>query len=671
MKISVGWLRDYVDFELSADALADVLAQRGMEIESLTAIGDDVCIDIEITPNRPDLLSHLGIAREVAAHVGSPLRIPEITLQESDQDVTDVVRVEVAAPELCPRYTARVLTDVEVGPAPDWMRRRLETIGLRPVSNIVDITNYVLMECGQPEHAFDFECLDGGVVVVRPAQLGEVLTLIDGSMVKLADEHLVIADKNYPVALAGIMGGLETEIGERTKTVLLESARFNPVSIRRSTRSTGQSSDSSYRFERGVDAPTVEWASRRAAALIQEHAGATLARGVVDANFTDEKPRVVRLRVTRIERVLGMAVSADDAATALGDIGFGVQPDGGDAFQVTVPSFRPDVSLEIDLIEEVARCRGYDAVPDEADMPIAAVTESKSRTVTRQAREVLIRLGCTEAMTSTFLTEGLAADVSPWSEAGPVTLSNPLRADEAALRTSLLPSLLGAKRTNQDRGIEEVRLFEVGRVYLARSGEKQPDEKNCLAIVSDESFRELKGAVETLLEELQLLSRVEVEPAEFPFLAVGGAARCRVEDRAVGFLGELSEEMAERLGLRNAPQVCELDLDLLVAKAALERRFEPLPRFPTVERDLAIVVDEHVTWQQILDAVWSVEPQYLESVAFGEIYRGQQIDAGEKSVMFSLVYRAPDRTLTGDEVQGAQERVVAALADALGAELRA
>ncbi len=671
MKISVDWLRDYVDFNLSPEQLADVLAQRGMEVEELLQVGDDWCIDIEVTANRPDLLCHIGIAREVAAHLGTPLRIPDVALDEADRSVSDLVRVEVRDPQLCPRYTARVLYDVQAGPAPEPMRRRLEAIGLRPVNRVVDITNYVLMECGQPEHAFDFECLDGGVIVVRPAAEGEVLTLIDGTNVKLKPEHLVIADANYPIALAGIMGGLETEIGDRTSTVLLESARFDPVNIRRSTRSTGQSSDSSYRFERGVDPPTVEWASRRAAALIQQHAGAKLARGVVDANFAEEEPRTVRLRMGRIEKVLGMAVPAPQAGQLLEAIGFGVQPEGRDALQVTIPSFRSDVSLEIDLIEEVARCRGYGAAPDHAHLPIVPVTDSKASLVTRRVRDTLVRLGYTEAVTTTFLSEGLARKFSPWTGEEPIILSNPLRSDEAALRPSLLPSLLGVKRTNQDRGTHDVRVVEVNRVYLRRASKDQrlPDEKNCQAIVADEDFRVLKGTIETLLDELGLAGRATLEPADYPFL--GAAAAWRIGQHAIGYLGELAEEAVELYDLRGTPCVAELDLDALVPDAVLDRRFAELPRFPTVERDLAIVVGERVAWKDILAAVHGAGAEHLESVSFGEVYRGQQVERGTKSVLFSLVYRAPDRTLTGDEVQASQDKIVAALAEKLGAALRA
>lgn len=671
MKISVDWLRDYVDFDLSPEQLADVLAERGMEVEELLQVGDDWCINIEVTANRPDLLCHIGIAREVAAHLGTPLRVPDVALDEADRSVSDLVRVEVRDPQLCPRYTARVLYDVQAGPAPEPMRRRLEAIGLRPVNSVVDITNYVLMECGQPEHAFDFECLDGGVIIVRPAVDGEILTLIDETNVKLKPEHLVIADANYPIALAGIMGGLETEIGDRTSTVLLESARFDPVNIRRSTRSTGQSSDSSYRFERGVDPPTVEWASRRAAALIQQHAGAKLARGVVDAHFAEEEPRTVRLRMGRIEKVLGMAVPAPQAGQLLEAIGFGVQPEGRDALQVTIPSFRSDVGLEIDLIEEVARCRGYGAVPDHAHLPIVPVTDSKASLVTRRVRDTLVRLGYTEAVTTTFLSEGLARKFSPWTGEEPIILSNPLRSDEAALRPSLLPSLLQVKRTNQDRGTHDVRVFEVNRVYLRRASKDQrlPDEKNCLAIVADEDFRVLKGTIETLLDELGLAERATLEPADYPFL--GAAAAWRIGRHAIGYLGELAEEAVKLYDLRGTPCVAELDLDALVPDAVLDRRFAELPRFPTVERDLAIVVGERVAWKDILATVHGAGAEHLESVSFGEVYRGQQVERGTKSVLFSLVYRAPDRTLTGDEVQASQDKVVAALAEKLGAALRA
>ena len=399
MKVSYLWLRDYCDFDLPAEELARQLSLRGLAVEGVTPVGDDFCLELEITANRPDLLSHIGVAREVAALAGSQLRIPAVPLDEETRHVAQIARVEVQNPDLCPRYTARVLYDVKVAPAPAEMRRRLEVIGLRPVNNIVDITNYVLMECGQPEHAFDFERLKGAAVTIRPAVRGEAIQLIDDTEATLTPEHLVIADATRPVALAGVMGGRATEISDGTRVVLLESAKFDPINIRRTARTAGKSSDSSYRFERGVDTPTVEWASRRAASLIQLHAGAKLAAGVIDVNFTREAPRTVTLRIPRIERVLGMPVSAPEAGKLLKAIGFGVRPEGHDALEVSVPSFRPDVEREIDLIEEVARCHGYDRVPQTSHLVIAAVPASKSDRVLAQARETLIRLGYCEAVT--------------------------------------------------------------------------------------------------------------------------------------------------------------------------------------------------------------------------------------------------------------------------------
>ena len=672
MKISCQWLRDYCDSGLEADELADCLSQRGVEIEAVTAVGDDFCLDLDVTANRPDLLSHIGIAREVAAAVGLPLRIPRVELQESERPVAGLARVEVHNPDLCPRYTARVLYDVSVAPAPAAMQRRLEVVGLRPINNIVDITNYVLMECGQPEHAFDLGCLVGGVVIVRPAVAGERLALIDGAECTLSPEHLVIADARRPVALAGIMGGLDTEIEETTQAVLLESALFDRVSIRRSTRTTGKSSDSSYRFERGVDLPGVEWASRRAAALMQQHAGAKLAAGLIDINFTREEAHTVHLRMARIEKVLGMSVSLVEAGKLLKGIGFGVKAIGHDALAATVPSFRNDVRLEIDLIEEVARCHGYDKVPTVAHLPIVPVADSKAAVAAQRARETLIRLGYFETVTTTFVANDLGPAFSPWASEDPVRISNPLRSDEACLRPCLVPSLLQVKRNNQDHGVATVRIFELGRVYLSRSGDARlPDEKTCLALLADEGFHHLKGVAEAVFDQLGLAGRCSIEPFGHDLLSAGAAAAWRLGQRVVGYVGEIADEAAARFGLRNSPCVCELDLDALVVNAAFDRRFRELPRFPSVERDLAIVADEATTWQQIVAAVEGAGAEHLESVAFDEIYRGEQVDPGKKSILFTITYRAPDRTLTNDEVNASQERVVAALAQQLGATLRA
>ncbi|MBM4038270.1 MAG: phenylalanine--tRNA ligase subunit beta [Planctomycetes bacterium] len=671
MKVSYRWLKDYCDFHLPAEELARRLNLRGLAVEGVTPVGDDFCLELEITANRPDLLSHTGVAREIAGMTGKPLRIPDISLAEEARPVTQIARVEVQNPDLCPRYTARVLYDVKVGPAPAEMRRRLETIGLRPVNNIVDITNYVLMECGQPEHAFDFERLRGAAVVIRLAIPGEVIQLIDGSEVKLAADQLVIADATRPVALAGIMGGLPTEIGDATRVVLLESAKFDPVNIRRTARATGKSSDSSYRFERGVDTPTVEWASRRAAALIQQHAGAKLAAGVIDVNLTREEPRSVTLRIPRVERVLGLAVSAPQATKLLEGIGFGVKPEGPNALAVSVPSFRPDVEAEIDLIEEVARCHGYDRVPETSRLAITDVPVGKPDRVAALARETLIRLGYAEAVTTSFLPDPLALGFSPWSAEEPIRLKNPLRSDEAALRRSLIPSLLQVARTNQAQAIGEVHLFELDRVYLRRAaGHRLPEEKRCLAIVAHEGFSDVKGAAEAVLERLGVLARSTFGPVAHGFLTPGAAGAWHLGSSLLGYMGELSEEGTAAFGLRKAPHVAELDLDMLTASASLERTFRALPRFPAVSRDLAIVIREAVTWTEVVRAVQAAGAEHIEAVRFGEVYRGTQIEAGHKSIFFGITYRAPDRTLTNDEVNASQSRIVAALAERLGATLR-
>jgi len=671
MKVSYEWLHDYCDFDLAPEELAERLSLRGVEVESVTPVGDDFCLELEITANRPDLLGHIGVAREIAALTGNPLRIPAVELREEHQNVAKLVRVEVHHPELCPRYTARVLYEVNVGPAPPEIQRRLEVIGLRPVNNVVDITNYVLMESGQPEHAFDLDRLRGGVLIVRPAKEGESITLIDGAEVELAPERLVIADAERPIALAGIMGGLETEISESTRRVLLESAKFDPVNIRRSSRATGKSSDSSYRFERTVDIPTVEWASRRAAALMQQHAAARLAAGVIDANFTREEPRTIRLRIPRIERVLGVSLSASEAGLLLKGIGFGVKTEGHEALSVTVPSFRHDVSLEIDLIEEVARCHGYERVPASSNLTIAATCDSKFDRAVAVARGTLVRLGYNEAVTNSFLADAIVATFSPWGSEETIRVSNPLRAEEAALRQSLVPSLLEVKRTNQDRGVPQVRLFEINRVYLQRSrNHRLPQEKRCLAILADEEFRRVKGAGEAVLEQLGVADRCTLEPAAHEFLTPGLAGAWRIGPSIVGYVGEVAEEAAALFNLRRSPCVCELDLDALVPAAALERSFRELPRFPSITRDVAIVVDEAVTWEQIAGVVGAAGAEHIESVSFGEIYRGEQVEEGKKSVLFTITYRAPGRTLTNEEVNASQERVVAALGEQLGAALR-
>lgn len=677
MDTTCNWLKDYCDTGLSPEELAERLSMAGVLVEQMERRGDgDVYLNVEITSNRPDLLGAIGIARDLSALTGRPLALPPVEFECGPERVEAVASVEVQAPDLCPRYTARVVRGVKVGPSPDWLRNRLEAIGLRPVNNVVDVTNYVLFECGQPLHAFDLAKLKDGKVIVRRALEGETMTSIDGTECRLTPEMLVIADAQRAVAVAGVMGGLETEIGEQTTDVLLESAEFEKSSNRRTSRALQLSSDSSYRFERGVDPVQVEWASRRAARLIREVAGGTICEGVLDTWTEPYEPAKVTLRFARLNRLLGLDVPPDTAVHILARLGFETDECSNEQITVLVPPFRAqDVTREVDLIEEVIRIYGYDRVPERTTLPIHVGSVSLGERAEARAREMLVGLGYYEVFTNSFCTEATAKLVSPWTDAEPLEVRNTIRRDENRLRLSILPELLRVKRTNAARGNERSPLFEISRVYLPRpdAGPKgdsaRPVEKLVLSVLCEDDLLTLKGVIETLVCRLGVAADSRVEPLKNPFFRDGRAAEILLDGERFAVLGEASKETADRFDLVRAPCLAELDFNALVKRADFDPTYSTLPAFPGSVRDLAVVVDEAVTWAEIERTIRELDLSHLEEIVFFDVFRGRQVPPGKKSVAFSLLFRAADRTLTRDEVEESRRRAIDAL-KSLGAELR-
>jgi len=666
MKVSYNWLKDYCDFSASVDELVAMLTIAGSEVESYDKAGNDYCITLEIKSNRSDLLGIMGIAREVAAITGKPLRRPSVAYKPDTSPVSKWTSVEVPAPDLCPRYTARVITGVKVGPSPRWLAERLEAVGLRSINNVVDVTNYVMMECGQPLHAFDLDTLAGRKIIVRRAAAGETITTIDDIERRLTRENLVIADARRPVAVAGIMGGADTEVTAATRNVLLESAVFNPVSVRRTARAIGLASDASYRFERGVDPIGTEWASRRSVALIAQLTGGTPADGIADANAIDLTPKKVTMRVPRIRRILGMDVPAAEAADILARLEFDVLSRSDSEITVAVPSFRAaDVYREIDLIEEVGRIHGYDKVPLDSAMTIKVGATSKFEQCERLVRSVLSGCGLSEAISSSFLTPALAGSVNLWG-GEVVQVANPLRAEESALRSCLIASLLHVKAINQSRGVPRCELFELGRVFLGPMAEK-----SCVAIMEEDGFYDLKGIVQLLLDRFGLQHSAMMQPAAgVASFKEGHAVKVSAGHTLLGYYGQIADALIGRFDLKGAIWLAELDFDALAELAVLERKSQAIPKFPAIDRDLALIVDEAVTWQQVVESINALAEPLRESVSFLNVYRGKPIEPGRKSLALSMRYRSPERTLTNEEVNAAQERLIKHLEKALGATLR-
>ena len=671
MKTTHQWLSDYCRHGLAPEELADRLTLAGLAVEALEAVDDDYLLDLEITSNRPDLLGMIGIARELSALTRKPLRAPEIDLVESDTRAERLAAVTVEVPDLCPRYTARVITGVKIAPSPEWLAARLERVGFRPVNNVVDITNYVLLECGQPLHAFDLNRLQGNEIIVRRGHDGETMMSIDGHERELTPDMLVIADPVRAVAVAGIMGGLDSEVAGQTSDVLLESARFDGPTIRRTSRALGMATDASYRFERGVDPVGVEWASQRAASMIREICGGEIAEGVIDVWAAPFEPYQVSLRLDRLGRLLGIRIPRERAEEILRALEFTVERADDRQIAVTVPSFRPDVTREVDLIEEIARVHGYDRIPETTSTRVTVALPSMAERVNDELLRTLSGLGFHETVSTSLAGAERAGMISPWTEAPAIGFNNIVRREEGFLRVSIMPDLVRFKSINQAHGNARAELFELAKVYLPEDGRKQPKEQMCLAILEEDGLADLRGVIEVVLENLGLGDRCVFETWQHEMFQEGQAARVVVDGDCLGVAGCLASSLVAKLDFRTRPALAELNVDLLVEKASLDVTFETLPGFPGVLRDLAVVVAEDVAWAEIEACVCETGGPHLVEVGFFDLYRGKQVRQGAKSMAFSLTFRAPDRTLTNDEVDKHVADIVKALAGGLSATLRA
>ena len=657
--------------------------------EHLGRAGSDVVYDLEVTPNRPDLNSVIGIAREIAALTGNPLRLPVISNQCSvaSEEVSKFVAVKLQEPELCPRYTARVVTGVKVGPSPDWLRTTLEKVGIRSISNVVDVTNYVMLETGQPLHAFDYHLIAKGTdskptIVVRRAAADEKFKTLDNQERTLTNDMLLIADEQKGIALAGVMGGANTEIRDDTKDVLIESAYFAPTNIRRTSKALGLRSESSYRFERGCDVGIADYASQRAAQLILETAGGTLVPGVVDAYPKPSQPKEISLRFAKTTELLGVAIEPEQQAKFLTSLGLtqsAIRNQESAAF--SIPTFRVDLKREVDLIEEIARLHGVDKIP--STVPRGAVGTNAFDAVYDQladVRRLLTGSGLNEAQGQTLVS--LANCRLP--EAEIVKLANPLSADMDVLRPSLLPGLLDTLRHNLNRKNYDVALFEIGRVFTNVNGQPKEERRVAIALTGARALAfwsgddraakfdamDLKGIVEDLLEHFGLRGIQFGKRAEPTALFLESAAVTLGGKVQLGELGQLLPALAKQYDLRDAVFLAELRLDELIARGNRSKSFKPLPQFPASRRDLAMLVPEATTHDSVLSAVKQAKPANLESVELFDVFRGKNVPAGQKSLAYAFTYRAADKTLTDNDVNTAHTKAVDALKQKLQATVR-
>jgi phenylalanyl-tRNA synthetase beta chain len=671
MKISLDWLNEYLPGaprDVGAEKAADALMNGGLPVETIDRVGDDTVIDVEVTSNRADCLSHVGVARELAALLGRSFVPVQPKLQESGPRVGGVTSVTVEAPDLCPDYSARVIRNVKVGPSPAWMVKRLEAIGLRSVNNVVDVTNYVLMETGQPLHAFDFDKLTGGRIVVRRARKGEKLVSIDGKVRELEPDMLVIADAEKPVALAGVMGGKDSEVGDGTVNVLLESARFDPLTVRKTSRALALRSDSSYRFERGLDPTLAELASLRAAQLIVQTAGGELLAGAAVAGDASYRAPQVVLRLAKLKSVLGIDVPPAQAVDALKRLGFSPAL-AGDEIRCTVPSWRQDVSIEVDLIEEIARTIGYDKIPVRQAIEIRLTPPQEDLRAIEQVRSSLVAAGYFEALTFSWVSDPLKDDFKPAEAKGLLRADESVRKDNAHLRPSMLPGLLAAVRRNETVGNPRAKLFEIGSTFWV-NGDGKVDERRRVALVGSPDYREVRGAVEALLESLDAARTVTVVPDERAGFARVACGRVEWGGRPIGYIGKIDTGVTRKLDLREVPAAAELELDPLIAGAQWLPQVRELPKFPPVKRDLSLVVAERVRYAQIEQIVRELKLPSLEGVQYVTTYRGNQIGEGSKSVTIELMFRSETGTLTSEAVEASVQQVVTATKEKVDATLR-
>ena len=663
-----------------------------MELPDDTPIGtqivdalglDDVVLELEITPNRPDCLSMIGVAREISVVKGNPLSLPEVNVRQGTTEIHNLTSVTIEAADLCPRYAARVIQGVKIAPSPAWLQRRLEAIGVGTINNIVDITNYVLMEYGHPLHAFDYHRLTENRIVVRRAEPGEKLKTIDAEERELTPDMLVIADAETPVALAGVMGGFDSEITDQTVDVLLESAYFHPPSIRKTSKALGMHTEASHRFERGADPEGVIPAINRAAQLIAEIAGGEISSGIVDAYPGRQEAINIEFRPERANFVLGTDIAPDDMRDILTRLGFTVS----DTFEVTAPTFRPDVSQEIDIVEEIARVYGFDNIPTmlpRGDIPIPQVDPKED--LRERVKTYLLQCGMMEAMNYAFYHPDVFDRIrleatDPLRQA--VQIANPLTEDQSIMRTTLLPSLLANAQRNRNHQINDVQFFECSKVFIPNGTEEYPNEPERVAgiiagnlgagVYGDPlrpaDFFDIKGVVEGLLDQCGF-SDYTITHTDHPVFHPGRRAEIRIEDKALCVFGEAHPEVLENYDLPHKAYLFELDFERLVEAVEPMKQFEPIPIYPSVNRDLAIVLDADTPASRPTEIIKSAGDELVFGLHLFDVYTGEQVPEGKKSLAFAIEYRSITETLTDEIVDRIHGRILDQLERELGATLR-
>ncbi|MFH1395420.1 MAG: phenylalanine--tRNA ligase subunit beta [Candidatus Omnitrophota bacterium] len=680
MKLSYNWLKEYVDINVNPEEVAQALTMSGSEVGAINAFGTDKVMELEITSNRPDCLNIIGLAREVTAVFNKNLVLPEMTVpKEETHKYNSKVECVIENKELCSFYSARIISGVKVKPITGKIKKYILAQGLREVNNVVDITNFCLIETGQPLHAFDLDKIEGGKVIIREARKGEKIITIDGVQRELKPGMLVIADAKGPIAIAGVMGGKDTEVTEKTKNILLESAYFSPISVRRTARILGLVSDSSYRFERGVDKAMILPASHRAALLIQKESGGRICGLYKTGNVSSAKPKI-KFSLERAEKILGVSVKKSETIRTFQKLGLKVITKTEKNITVQVPSFREDLKKEIDLIEEVARIYGYDRIPSVIAQFVPAVRrKEKKRKVLEKIYEILVALGLNETMTYSLISERAADRFIVEKNTQKAKLKKPLSEEQKVLTPHLLDGMLKTISWNINRKNKDLSLFEIGKIYSCKDKNKGYNETPALCIgvsglwrknwrdgeaVSD--FFEIKGIVENILQILHIAP--EFHSTQIKNLK--NSAEIFINKNSIGFVGEIGEKMLSEYDIDQRVFVCQVKLDGINETAVLKNHYHSIPRFPSSTRDMSILCDSVVTAESILDVIKSSAEDIIKGVDLVDLYEGKQIPPGKKSLTYSIQYGIDTRTLTEQEIESVHSRIKEALSSALNVTFR-
>jgi phenylalanyl-tRNA synthetase beta chain len=679
MKLVAHWIRDFVDLKVDNNALAHDLTSIGIAVEGISGAGDDTVFEMEIGTNRPDAMNHYGVAREASAFYNAPLK--PIAPQLPQASGVSGITITIEDSRYCPRFTARAIRDVTIKPSPEKIAHRLSLLDQRPINNAVDATNYVLWESGKPTHVFDLDLLEGGRVVVRFARAGETLKTLDGVERKLTTEDLVVADAKKPVGLAGVMGGFDTMITEKTRNILIESAWWDPATIRKASKRHGLHTDASHRFERGADFESTVVSANRVAELILASGGGVLNGEVMDVVVGRRDQASVVVNLSEVRRILGKALPVPEILRILLGLGFEFAPEreGAEEFEVTIPSWRLDIEREIDIIEEIARLHGYDKFANTLPAFAGAVIDLPDEHKDSKVRNSLLALGYDEAVSLTFISR---EDAERFSPAGVLTLANPLSEEASVMRTTLAPGMLNMLAYNLNRGTDDVRLFEAGRVYeadgakstelkrlcLGATGRALPVNMNRPSETRSLTFFDLKGDVEDLLSAFSS-SALHYDAQTADYYHPRRSARAVMDGNVVAQFGQLHPDVAAARKLRQDVLLAEFYLDRLYEHELREPRYQALPRYPAVERDFSFVFDDGISFEQIQQTVQALHLAELRSFMPAEIFRGGNVAAGKYSILLRALFQSTDRTLREDEVAQWSAASIKAL-EGLGGVLR-